>query len=198
MTSLAAPPGDRPLVAVLTDVQRHAREAVDALADRLGADAVVSSDELAARHAAVREVRRRVLADLVLKRRLLWPAVEAHVRGGAEILAELARLAQALEEALIAVRWGDERSVTMEPLLREVVGRAGAYLTAENAALPRIVTEIPADRQRELVGAMTPPPRALPTMPHPDLPHAVLTSRWTAPVVATLDRVRDRFSTALG
>jgi hypothetical protein len=78
------------------------------------------------------------------------------------------------------------------------VGRAGAFLSAEDAALPRIVSEIPASRQAEIVAAMVPRPSGIPSMPHPDLPIVVATSRWTGPVVAVIDRLRDRFSTALG
>jgi hypothetical protein len=192
------PSDDRPLVDVLVDAQRGARAAVDALALRLGTGPVVSTDELDARTAAVREVRRTVIADVTLKRRLLWPAIEEHVVGGRAILAELGDLARRVEVALIALRWGDERSSTMEPLLMEVVGRAGALLSAEDAALPRIVSQIPASRQAEIAAAMVPRPRGIPSLPHPDLPLVVTTSRWTGPVVALLDRVRDRFSTALG
>jgi hypothetical protein len=192
------PSDDRPLVDVLVDAQRGARAAVDALAERLGTGPVVSTDELDARTAAVREVRRTVIADVTLKRRLLWPAIEEHVVGGPAILAELGDLARRVEVALIALRWGDERSSTMEPLLMEVVGRAGALLSAEDAALPRIVSQIPASRQAEIAAAMVPRPWGIPSLPHPDLPLVVTTSRWTGPVVALLDRVRDRFSTALG
>jgi hypothetical protein len=132
-------------------------------------------------------VIREISMHLAAESRLLYPAIERHLKGGDEVATQLLHGDHELEDRLATV----ESDGSGASSVAEVQGMLLRHVDGQEQVFPTVKAAIPPEEQARLGQEVSRTIREAPTHPHPHLPdHGFLEPAADA-IASTIDHLRD-------
>jgi len=154
----------------------------------------ISGEALRTREQLMTDLRRTFVAQVVVKKRHLWPAIHRSWPDGDRVADQGRELSRAVEELLIKVGWFGDRDAHVNTLISQLIMALGDLVRFERMQLIRLDRTLSGEDLRAL-GADLRRHRTLPpTRPHPDLPSSAAATAMLAPVMGLVDRAVEMFS----
>lgn len=156
----------------------------------------MAGDDIRRRQELLGRLRRQFVGREILVQRYVVPAVKRALPGGAQLADRILAGKLELEGILVRLPWYHERDPILNELDDHLLNGLKDQLALEHRVLAALEAVMAPAAQAALGARIATGPRWTPTRPHPDTPPSPLLAAMLSPLVATLDRLRDRLEAA--
>lgn len=159
-------------------------------------DPDMAGDDLRRRQDLLARLRRHIVSRETLVQRYVVPAVKRNLPDGAQFANQLLAHKLQLEGILVRMPWYHERDPILNEVDDQLLNDLEEHLRLEERAVADLHSAMAPTQYAALARRVATGPRWTPTRPHPDTPPSPLLAGILSPLVATLDRLRDRLEAA--